>query len=180
MIFIDSMYATGRQSRAGSGAKGPGQEGGGLIRPLRPAMEVMTMARNSERPSSDARPRRPAWRERAFVLGGLALAVPVTAVAPFIDLNGEIVGFLWLIAVAWTAVASLAAALRRGLVHGDRSAFGSRGRRHECRRHACPPDTGAEGFDWNTRTGAFAYVRIAEDRERLLEDDGLRNHDRGI
>ena len=42
------------------------------------------------------------------------------------------------------------------------------------------PDTRAEGFDWNTRTGQFAYMRIDEDRQRLLEDDRLRNHDAGI
>ena len=118
-------------------------------------------------------PRRSTWRERAFVLGGLALAVPVTAVSLPLGADGEIVGFVWVIAVAWTAIASLAAALGCGLAHGDRSAFGGRGR-------GCPPDTDAEGFDWSTRTGAFAYMRIAEDRERLLEDHGLRNHDRGI
>ena len=135
------------------------------------------MARTSTPPPVGAgQPRAPCrstWRERAFVLGGLALAVPATAVAPFIDLDGGIVGFVWLIAVAWTVLASLAAALRRGLVRGDWSAFRGRGR-----RHAYPPDAGAEGFDWQTKTGAFAYMRIQGDRERLLEDDSI--HDRGI
>ena len=145
------------------------------------------MARTSTPPpvgaSRSPEPGRSTWRERAFVLGALALAVPVTAAAPFIDLGGGIVGFVWLAAVAWTALASLAAALRRGLVHYDWSAFRNRGRecrRHACHRHACPPDTAAEGFDWNTRTGRFAYMRIRDDRERLLEDDGLRNHGSGI
>ena len=132
-------------------------------------------------PDGAGRPRRPrrstCW-ERAFVLGGPALAVPVTAVSLLLGADGAVIGFVWLIAVAWTATASLAAALRRGLVHSDWSAFNGRGKRHACRRHECPPDTDAEGFDWDTRTGAFAYMRIREDRERLLEDDGI--HDRGI
>lgn len=125
-------------------------------------------------------PRRSTWRERAFVLGGLALAVPATAVLLILDADGEIVGFVWLVAVAWTALASLAAALRCGIVHGDWSTFEGRKGRRACLRHACPPDTAAEGFDWGTGTGAFAYMRIAEDRERLLEDDRLHDHDRGI
>ena len=137
------------------------------------------MARTSTPPPVGAgrprTPRRSTWRERVFVLGGLALAVPVTAVAPFLDLDGGTVGFVWLTAVAWTALASLAAALRRGLVHRDWSAFGRRGRGHEW-----PPDTAAEGFDWQTKTGAFAFTRICDDRQRLLEDHGIRNHDRGI
>ena len=125
-------------------------------------------------------PRRSTWREHAFVLGGLALAVPATALSPFLGADSTVIGFVWLVAVAWTTLASLAAALRCGLVHADWSALGGRGQRHACRRHKCPPDTDAEGFDWNTRTGAFAYMRIRDDRERLLEDDRLRNHDHVI
>ena len=143
------------------------------------------MARTTERPPRDsgpaARPRLSTWRERAFVLGGLALALPVTAVLLVLGAGGEAVGFVWLVAVVWTALAGLAAALWRGLVHGDWSAFrGGSGRGHGCPRHACPPDTRAEGFDWDTRTGAFAYMRIHDDRERLLDDDRLRDRDPGL
>jgi len=143
------------------------------------------MTRTTERPSRDsgpaARPRSATWCERAFVLGGLALALPVTAVLLVLGAGGEAVGFVWLVAVVWTALASLAAALWSCLVHRDRSAFRGGSRRgHGCPRHACPPDTRAEGFDWNTRTGAFAYMRIGDDRERLLDDDRLRDHDPGI
>ena len=142
------------------------------------------MARISEGPSPDARihggPRRSGWRERAFVLGGLALAAPVTAVSLVLGAGGEAVGLVWLVAVAWTALASLAAALRSGFLHGDWSAFRSGcGPRHECHRHECPPDTRAESFDWNTRTGAFAHLRIRDDRERLL-DDRPGGHDPGF
>ena len=133
------------------------------------------MARISEGRSRDARPRRSTRGERAFVLGIPALAPPATAVLPALGADGEAVGFVWLAAVAWTAIASLAAALRSGLAHGNRSAF--RGG-CEC-RHTCPPDTRAESFDWDTRTGAFAYMRIRDDRERLL-DDRLGSHDPGL
>ncbi len=132
------------------------------------------MAPRSEPPSASPPhrpPRRSTWRERAFVLGGLALASPVTAVMLVLDIDRAAIGLVWLIAVAWTAVASIAAAIRSGIVHGDRSAFDGRARRHD------PfPDTRAEGFDWGTRTGQFAYMRVQEDRERLLRDDRLRNH----
>lgn len=140
------------------------------------------MARNSERPSRDSRPHggpQPStWRERAFVLGVLALALPATGVSLVVGAGGEAVGFVWLVAVAWTALASLAAALRSGFVHGDWSAFrGASDARHACPRHECPPDTRGESFDWDTRTGAFAHLRIHDDRERLLDDDRLRDHD---
>ncbi len=128
------------------------------------------MARRSELPSAGS-----TARERAFVLGAIALAPPVTAVLLVLDIDRAAIGLAWLIAVAWTAVASIAAALRCGIADGDRSAFGGRGR-----RHGCPPDTRAESFDWNTRTGQFAQMRLQEDRARLLEDDCLRNHDAGI
>ena len=136
------------------------------------------MARRSEPPSASPPhrpPRRSTPRERAFVLGTIALAPPVTAVLLVLDIDRPAIGLVWLIAVAWTALASIAAAIRSGIVDGDRSAFDGCGR-----RHTCPPDTRAEGFDWDTRTGQFAYMRVQEDRERLLEDDRLRNHDCSI
>lgn len=143
------------------------------------------MARKTERPPRDtgpaARPRPSSWRERAFVLGPLALALPVTAVLLVLGADGEAIGLVWLAAVAWTALAGLAAALRSGILHRDWTAFrGGSDARHACRGHARPPDTRGEGFDWDTRTGAFAYMRIGDDRERLLDDDRLRNHDPGL
>ena len=123
------------------------------------------MVRNTERPSRSPDPgeppRRPTRRERAFVLGGLALAVPATAVSLALGADGEAVGFLWLVAVVWTVFASLACALRRGIAHGDWSAF---------RGHGLS-DGRAERFDWETRSGEWAWMRIREDRERLLHDD---------
>ena len=72
---------------------------------------------------------------------------------------------IWIAAIAWTAAASLAAALRRGFVHGDWSAFNGRGR-----RHTWLPDSRSERFDWDTRPGRFAWMRIRENRERLPRD----------
>ena len=111
-------------------------------------------------------PGRSTARERAFVLAGLAIALAATAVRIAGGFPGEVLAAIWIAAIAWTVLASLAAALRCGLVHGDRSAFNAR----DC-RHDWPPDTRAERFDWLTRTGAFAYMRIQEDRGRLLDDD---------
>jgi hypothetical protein len=115
-------------------------------------------------------PGRSTARERAFVLAGLGIAVAATAVTIAAGFPGEVLGAIWIAAIAWTVAASLAAALRRGLVHRDLSAFSARGP-----RHAWAPDTRTESFDWSSRTGAFAYLRIQEDRERLL-DDGLHGH----
>ena len=132
------------------------------------------MARTPERSTADSRPvgqqRRSPWRERAFVLVGLALALPATAASLALGVDGGVVGFMWLAAVAWTAFASLACALRSGFLHGDWSAFRGGGRG--------VPDTSGESFDWNTKMGAFAHMRIREDRERLLDDGGPRDSGR--
>ena len=118
------------------------------------------MARNSEGLSRDRRPRRSTWRERAFVLAAPALAVPVTAAAPALGLESHVVGFVWAAALAWTVAASLAAALRCAIAHGDRSAFARRRRR----------DGRAERFDWDTRSGVWAWRRAADRRRRLFGD----------
>ncbi len=63
------------------------------------------------------------WRARAFVLVGLALAAVYTAATVASDAGAGCIGPLWMAAIAWTVVASLAAALWRGFHHGDWSAF---------------------------------------------------------
>ena len=132
------------------------------------------MTPGSERPyagpAPDRPPRRSSRRERIFVLAGIALAVPATAVIPVLDIDRAAIGLVWLVAIAWTALAGLAAALRCGIVEGDWSAFGG------CRcRGDWPSDSRAERFDWDTRTGRYAWMRIEEDRQRLLEDDRLHS-----
>ena len=107
--------------------------------------------------------RRRAWRARAFVLGPLAVATLATAAAFAAGTGTDHLGPLWLAALAWTVLASLAGALGRGLRHGDWSAFG----RYEL------PDGRGERFDWETRSGTYAWMREEEDR-RLHDDDHLR------
>ena len=108
-------------------------------------------------------PGRSTARERAFVLAGLAIALAATAVGIATGFPGEVLGAIWIAAIAWTVPASLAAALRCGFVHGDRSAFNRRGRRHKWL-----PDSRAERFDWDTRSGRYAWMRTRGNRRRLM------------
>ena len=99
--------------------------------------------------------------ERLFVLGGLALAALYTAASLTAGSGTEAIGPLWMGAIAWTAMASLAAALWRGFRHRDWSPF---------RRYRLP-DGSDDTFDWSTRTGSYAYLRIQEEHERLMRGD---------
>ena len=111
------------------------------------------------RPAS-ATTRRSTWGERAIVLGGPAIAALWTAVSLMLNTGMETVGAAWTIAIAWTVLSSLALALRRGLRRRDWSAF---------RRHRLPGS--GDVLDWSTRTGSYAYMRVAEEHERLMRGD---------
>ena len=106
--------------------------------------------------------RRTTWRERAFVLGGLGLAALYTAASLGLGAGTEAVGPLWMAAIAWTVLASLAGALWRGFRHRDWSAFAG---------YAFPEDDG-EIDEWSSRTGRYSYLGDMEDR--LHDDDHLR------
>ena len=108
--------------------------------------------------STDRRQRPSTWRERLFVLGGFAVAALYTAASLAAGSGTEAIGPLWMAAIAWTVVAALAAALWQGLRHRDWSAF----------RSCELADGGGDGFDWGTRTGSYAYLRIHEEHERLM------------
>ena len=108
--------------------------------------------------STDRPQRRSTWRERLFVLGGIALAALYTAASVAAGTGTEAIGPLWMAAIAWTVMAALAAALWQGLRHRDWSAF----RSYEL------ADGSADGFDWGTRTGSYAWMRIHEEHERLM------------
>ena len=103
--------------------------------------------------------RRSAWRASAFVLGPLAVAALATAA----DTDTAFLAPLWLAAIAWTVLASLAGALLRGFRHGDWSAF---------RRHRFPEDDG-EADEFTSRTGRYQWLGDQEDR-LLHDDDHLR------
>ena len=112
------------------------------------------------RTSTHSRPRT-TGAERLFVLGGLALAALYTAASLVLGSGVEHIGPLWLAAVAWTVLASVAHVLWLGLRHGDWSPF---------RRYRLP-DSSGEDFDWATRTGRYAHHRIREQHELLMRDD---------
>ena len=103
-----------------------------------------------------ARPRT-TWRERAFVLGGFAVAVLLTPLLLALGGGADLVGAAWLAAVLWAVPSSLALALRRGFVHHDWSAF------HDCE---LPDDT--DTIDWSTKSGAWYDLAVAEENERIL------------
>ena len=109
-----------------------------------------------ERP--DARPVTVA--ERLLVLGGFALAAVWTGVSAAAGTGLETSGALWLAAVFWAVLSSLALALRRGLRDGDWSAF---------RRSERPDDT--DTLDWSLKSGAYVDMEIAEQHERLMRGD---------
>ena len=112
-------------------------------------------------PTPAPAPRRPTRTERAIVLAGLAVAALCTVAALVADAGTGFVGALWLAAIVWAVAASLALALRRGLVHRDWSAFG---------RYALPDGRG-DRIDWTSRTGAYAYLPIRERNQRLMSGD---------
>ena len=103
---------------------------------------------------------RPTRRERAVVLGGFAAAALYSAVSAATGTGMETAGAVWLAAIAWAVVSSLALALRRGLRDRDWRAF---------RRHRLP-DNG-ELIDWTTQSGEYAWVPVAEEHERLMRGD---------
>ena len=110
-------------------------------------------------------PVRPSCRARAFVLGGLALALAVTVFSVATGTNVRLLGGIWFWAMIWTALAALACALWRGFRYRDWSAFG---------RYGLPED-GGDRFDWSTKTGRYAWLRDVEDRD-LHDHDPLRGH----
>ena len=119
------------------------------------------MARTSNARSRSIAAARSSWRERLFVLGGLALAALYTAASLAAGSGAEAIGPLWMAAIAWTALAALSAALWQGFRRRDWSAF----------RACAVPDGRDERMDWATGTGSYAFVEIAEEHERLMRSD---------
>ena len=111
-------------------------------------------------PGKSSDPGRPSWRERALVLGILTVAALATAPALLLGGDLEVVAAMWLTAAVWAFVASLALALRRGLRDGNWSAF---------RRSGLPDDN--DTLDWSLKSGAYAYMEVAEEHERLMRGD---------
>ena len=106
----------------------------------------------------DSRRTRYTWREYAFVFAGIAAAAAVTAISLALGAGLARVGPVWAAAVGWSVLASVANVLWRGIRRGDWSAF----REYES------PELNRGAIDWSTRTGAYAYMRIAEENARLM------------
>ena len=92
------------------------------------------------------------------MFAGIGIAAAVTAISLALGAGLEPAGPVWAAAVVWTVVASVANVLWRGFRLGDWSAL----REYE------PPELNRDAIDWSTRTGAYAYMRIAEENERLM------------
>ena len=100
------------------------------------------------------------WRERVLVLGPLGIAIAATAAGA----EQDFLAALWLSALAWMVLASLALAIVAGLRRGDWSAF--RDYRHGEDRE--------EDMDLDTRTGRYAFMR--ERDLRIFCDHADRLH----
>ena len=96
------------------------------------------------------------------MLGGFIVAALATAPAFLLGGGLEVVAALWLAAAVWAFIASLALALRRGFRDGDWSAF---------RRCELPDDNDALNWSTEARSGAYAYMAVAEEHERLMRGD---------
>ena len=118
------------------------------------------MTRTFDGPPAPVRAPRSTWTERAFVLGGFAVAALCTAFAAIIGGGLEAIAFIWMAAGAWAFVSSLALALRRGLRDRNWSPF---------RNAGLPDDT--ELIDWSTQSGRYLDMALAEDNERLMRGD---------
>ena len=105
---------------------------------------------------------RSTWGERAIVLGGFAIAALLDRRVACVSDGGMETDRArsWIAAIAWAVVFSLALALRRGIRRRDWSAF---------RRYRLSGN--GDVVDWSTRTGAYAYMRVAEEHERLMRGD---------
>ena len=93
-----------------------------------------------------------------WVLGIPAFALAATPVLALANAPGDWLGAVWLLAVLWTIAASLVQSVWAGIRHGDWSAFSC------C---TCPRD---DDFDYFSRTGAYAHLRIRADHEALMRE----------
>ena len=101
-----------------------------------------------------------------WVLGPLAMAVPVTLVLVLAGAASEWAGAAWLVAVLWTIAASFVQALWHGLRQRDWSAFAG-----------CELPRDDENFDWDLKSGRYAYLRIqARNEELMREGDRFLEH----
>ena len=102
------------------------------------------------------------------MLGPLAAALPVTPVLMLVGAGADWTAALWFAAVLWAIAASFVQALWQGLCQEDWSAFSG-----------CEPPRNDDDFDFFTRSGAYAYLRVQAEHEALMRDGDrfLMDHD---
>ena len=98
---------------------------------------------------------RTTWRERAFVFGGIAIAGGVSGIGVPLGAGEEILAPVWLAALAWTILATIAHAFWRGFCRGDWSGF---------REKYEPSSVNHDAGDMATCTGAYYYRRLIDPR----------------
>ena len=105
---------------------------------------------------------------RTWVLGPLAIAVPLSFVLALAGAGSDWIGAVWLAAVLWAIAVSFVQALWQGLRHRDWTAFTS---------FDLPRND--DDLDFSTRTGRYAHLRIRADQEALIRDGDrfLEDHD---
>ena len=96
-------------------------------------------------------------RERVILLAGPGVAALCAAVSLALGAGAEFLPLMVIAAVVWMALATLACALWRGIVHGDWSRF---------RNHSFDDRSASERFDYDTRTGSYSYLRDWDDDYR--------------
>ena len=114
-----------------------------------------------ESADSGSAARRAHARDALWVLGPLAMAVPVTLVLALAGAASDWVGATWLAAVLWTIAASFVRALSQGLREGDWSAFAG-----------CELPRDDENLDFDLKSGEYAYLRIRARNEELMREGG--------
>ncbi|MDE0359864.1 MAG: hypothetical protein OXI74_01720 [Rhodospirillaceae bacterium] len=116
---------------------------------------------------------RSAVRGAQWVLGAPALALAATFMLVAAGAPGDWIGAVWLVALLLTIAASFTQALLACVRHGDWSAFAC----------AHPPCTALRrddrDFDFATRTGLYAHLRVRDEHESLTRegDRDLGDHD---
>ena len=100
------------------------------------------------------------WRERAFVFAGIGVAGGASGIGAPLGAGEDILAPVWLGAIGWTVLASLAHALWRGFRRGDWSAF------RDC--EPPEPDRGAGDCAIGTDAYAYAYRQLTDPMFRHL------------
>ena len=105
-----------------------------------------------------------------WVVGPMAVAIPVSFVLAFAGAGGEGIGAVWLLGGLWAIAASFVQALWQVFRRRDRSAFAYRD---------LPGND--DDFDYTTRSGEFVFMHIQAEHEALMRDGDrfLHNHDHG-